>query len=463
MGAPLLTVYITNYNYGRYIKQAVESVLNQSFQDFELLIIDDGSTDDSRTIIESYANHPQIKIIYQQNQGLNITNNIALRLAVGKYIMRLDADDYLAPEALESMIQVLEADSTLGLVFPDYYLVDQNNNITAEIRRHDFGEEVTLLDQPAHGACTMIRVENLKAVGGYDEQYSCQDGYELWIKFIANFKVNNIRKALFYYRQHGENLTSNENRILDTRRSIKDNFISKNAIPLSDTLAIVPVRNTKLRGSALAFTEIGGKTILDIKLEALLESKLLKKIVVTSSEALVKQHLQDHYADEHRVLFIDRPDEFARFNVSLNDTIHHILGHASLAYMRRHAFMILPIEYPFLNGAVVDDAINTMAIFKADAVISVRIERSTFYQHDGSGMTPILSQDQFTKLEREALYKGVGGITLNKVDSFVASNRILSGKVSHIVVDQKTAHGIFSGFDLEVAQLLAQKATSPIR
>ncbi|MEM6724140.1 MAG: glycosyltransferase family A protein, partial [Bacteroidota bacterium] len=103
MSSPLLTVYITNYNYEAYIKQAIESVLNQSFQNFELLIIDDGSTDNSRDIIESYKDHEQITIIYQQNKGLNVTNNIALRLAHGKYIMRLDADDYLTADALEKM------------------------------------------------------------------------------------------------------------------------------------------------------------------------------------------------------------------------------------------------------------------------------------------------------------------------------------------------------------------------
>ena len=107
MQVPLLSVYITNYNYGNYITQAIESVLNQSFQSFELFIIDDGSTDNSKEIIESYAQHPKVKVIYQQNKGLNITNNIALRLANGKYIMRLDADDYLVVNALEKMIDAL--------------------------------------------------------------------------------------------------------------------------------------------------------------------------------------------------------------------------------------------------------------------------------------------------------------------------------------------------------------------
>ena len=101
--SPLISVYITNYNYERFIKKAIDSVLAQSFSDFELLIIDDGSTDDSKKIIESYSSNFKIKIIYQHNKGLNVTNNIAARAAAGKYIIRLDADDYFATNALEKM------------------------------------------------------------------------------------------------------------------------------------------------------------------------------------------------------------------------------------------------------------------------------------------------------------------------------------------------------------------------
>jgi glycosyltransferase involved in cell wall biosynthesis len=203
---PLLTVYITNYNYGMYIQQSVESVLSQTFQDFELFIIDDGSVDNSKEIIEQYRDNPKINIIYQQNKGLNVTNNIAMRASIAKYIMRLDADDFLTPDALEIMVSALENDIDLGLVFPDYYYTNDNGIITGEEIRHDFDKDVSLFDQPAHGACTMIRLENLKMLGGYNESFTCQDGYDLWIKFIMHFKVTNINKPLFYYRRHGLSL-----------------------------------------------------------------------------------------------------------------------------------------------------------------------------------------------------------------------------------------------------------------
>jgi len=454
---PKLTVYITNYNYGRYIRQAIESVLHQGFQDFQLLIIDDGSSDNSKEIIEDYADHPQIDVIYQQNKGLNITNNIALRLAKGKYIMRLDADDYLLEGALEKMIKQLEQDDSLGMIFPDYYLVDKHNNTTAEIKRHDFDKEVGLFDLPAHGACTMIRVDFLKSVGGYDESYSCQDGYELWIKFIARFKVVNIKEPLFCYRQHGENLTSNENRILNTRRTIKDDFILKNDIARAATIAIIPVRDTRLKNESLAFIKLEDWHLLDIKIHAALGSSLLKKVVVTSDDQTTKRYIEDRYKAEDRVVFIERPSEMARYNVSLNETIEHVLQHPSLNSIGVEAFMILALEFPFLKAQDIDHAINSLAIFKADSLLSVRIERSTLYQHHGSGMVSILEQDKFTKLEREALYKGVGGVMLCTVNSYFQEKKLLAGKVGHVVVDELAAHGVFSQFDLEVARALAKE------
>ena len=187
----LITVYITNFNYGKFIKQAIESVLMQTEQSFELIIIDDGSTDNSKEIIEKYKDLKNIRIVYQKNKGLNVTNNIALRAARGKYIVRLDADDYFSPNALELLLEKLESDSMLGMVFPDYFLVDTQGEVLERQKRHDFDNEVKLFDQAAHGACTMIRVKFLRDIGGFDESFSCQDGYELWVKFTSKFKVSN--------------------------------------------------------------------------------------------------------------------------------------------------------------------------------------------------------------------------------------------------------------------------------
>lgn len=447
---PQITIYITNYNYQDYLKQSIESVLNQNFQDFELLIIDDGSTDDSKAIIESYREHPKIQIIYQKNKGLNITNNIAMRLARGKYIMRLDADDYLEKNALELLYKHLENDEQLGLVFPNYFYVDKEGNIIGEEVRHDFSKDVSLLDLPAHGACTMIRLQFLKDIGGYNESFSCQDGYDIWIKFITHYKISNLPQPLFSYRRHGENLTTNEEKILDTRKRIKNIFIESFQLNTPKTVAVLPLRNTFYGKENLPFYKVDGQMLIELKIQELLSSKKINWIVATSSEKEIIQYLQTIAQSDNRFIIIERPEELSRQNVSLNQTYKHILEKLGEHDIYPEAIMSVALEFPFIKSDVFDDAVNTLSIFKADSLITVRPENRMFYQHKGDGMIPILDQDKFTKLEREALYRGAGGITLSLTQSFRDHNKITGGKVSHIILDEKSSFGILSAYDFEI-------------
>ena len=139
---PLISVYITSYNYENYLQESIDSVKNQTLKNFELLIIDDGSTDNSRQIIKKNLS-PKIKCIFQKRKGLNVTNNIAIKNTSGKYVVRLDADDCLCPDALKKMSAALEKDKKAAMVFPDYYETDKDLNVYRKIHRHNF-EEVTL-------------------------------------------------------------------------------------------------------------------------------------------------------------------------------------------------------------------------------------------------------------------------------------------------------------------------------
>ncbi len=222
---PRVTVYIPTHNYGRYLSQAIDSVIKQKFDGWELIVIDDGSTDNTADILKKFDGHPKIRILRQDRKGLTITNNIALRLSRGKYIMRLDADDYLDENALLVLSNILDTHPGVGLVYPDYYRVDVAGEIIDLERRKKIGEEVALLDLPAHGACTMIRKSCLMELGGYNEALPCQDGYDLWIRFINRFKPYNVNIPLFYYRQHSVSLTQDKRKILLARHRAKRDFV----------------------------------------------------------------------------------------------------------------------------------------------------------------------------------------------------------------------------------------------
>lgn len=446
---PLITVYITNFNYGNYIKQAVESVLNQSFQDFELIIIDDGSTDNSKEIIESYSHLKNVSVIYQKNKGLNITNNVALKASKGEYIMRLDADDFLEPTALEVLSNKLEEDKDIGLVFPDYYIVDEYGYRLSEIKRHNFSEEVKIMDQPAHGACTMIRVNYLKSIGGYDESYKCQDGYELWVKFINKFNVTNVNKALFSYRRHNNNLTNNENRILSTRLAIKQAYVKTNGLKVPKTVGIIPLRPNY----DLTFEPFGKTNFLDWKISQLIHTEKLSLVVITSSDTEVEKYIKNNYKNS-KVQFIYRPKEIERINVSLFETLMYLKDHKKIKDKGYELFAFCSISTPFVDNNTIDDAINTLLIFKANSLISVRPEDSKFYSHTGNGMKAILNQDSFTKLEREAIYKYTGGIIIANAKSAVENGKLIHGEVGHIVVSEESSLNITSDFDKRMCNYL---------
>jgi glycosyltransferase involved in cell wall biosynthesis len=446
MNKPLVTVYITNFNYDQYLREAYNSLANQTYEPIQIIIIDDGSTDNSKQIIlDIQRENKEVAVIFQQNKGLNKTNNVAISASKGKYIMRLDADDILVENAIEKMVHTLENDDSIGLVFPDYYLMDTNGHQYSAHQRHNFSTEVSLYDKPAHGACTMIRVENLKKVGGYDEDFDCQDGYELWTKFIQQFNVVNINEPLFYYRKHGTNLTNNEKKILSTRARINQKVVENRNITIS-TLSILAVRNKEKY-----LYKIKGKTILERKIDTVLEAKLPQQIVVTSSSQEIKNLVETSYANVPRIKFIERPAELELKTEPLAKTIQFILLTTENTY---NTLQVISPDFPFVEAYSIDDAINTMYLFDSDSLVSVREDNHMFFQHHGYGMTPIFNQNQFTKLERETLYKSIGGISVVRRSIFEEKNEIVTGKVGHLMLDEKASIEIRSQFLFDIAKAL---------
>ena len=100
LNLPEISVYITNHNYGSYLNLSINSVLNQTFKDFELIILDDGSTDNSKKVLEKYLTNNKIRVIFQKKSGMIKSINTAIKASRGRFVLRLDADDYLEKNAL---------------------------------------------------------------------------------------------------------------------------------------------------------------------------------------------------------------------------------------------------------------------------------------------------------------------------------------------------------------------------
>ncbi|MCY3825363.1 MAG: glycosyltransferase family 2 protein [Nitrospinae bacterium] len=449
---PKVTVYIPAHNYGRFLDVAIQSVLKQTMDDWELIVIDDGSTDDTSEILVPYGTHPKIRIFEQENRGLNITNNIALRIARGEYLMRLDADDFLDENILLVLSHVLDTKPGVGLVYPDYYHVDEDGEIVEIVRRQKIGEEGDLLDLPAHGACTMIRKEVLLEIGGYFEEFDRQDGYGMWLKFIERHHPYNVNLPLFYYRRHGESLSESRGLLMETRRKIKRRVVEEmNLSRKPKVLALVPVVVDAGSDLGNPFTQLKGKPLLERTLEQIQEARSVDRVVVSSNDEEVLAYTQRLEGVEGFI----RPEALAKPTARMEDTALHVLRTLEERGYVPDAVCVCCINTPFRRGRHIDKAVDTMTIFGVDSVISITEDLSFFYHHGKNGLTPANGSLQRTlRLERKALFKENGAIFLNRVDTVLAG-KFLGERIGHITMLPEESVRINSTYEFWLAEKIA--------
>jgi CMP-N-acetylneuraminic acid synthetase len=450
---PLVTVYVTNFNYANYIEQSIESVLAQTYKNFELIIIDDGSTDNSREIINRYVEKKNIRVIFQENKGLIASNNIAVRAALGKYIMRLDADDYLDDNALLVLVNAIEKSDNLALIFPDYYYVDADGQVTGQERRHDFQAKVTLLDQPAHGACTLIRRNCLLEVGGYSPEFTCQDGWDLWLKLTENYSVGNVNLPLFYYRRHDTNLTNDTDRLLDTRAEIYKRHAKRTKRPNLKVIAVLPARGPAIESGSQVLSKLGDKKLIDWTIDAVLASAMVSELIVTTPDQDVIDYLTNRYGD--KLTIVSRNKNDALENMSYAPAVK-----AAIENRKTLSFDVvleLTAESPFRKTSYIDKAINVMRVHDVDRVLGVLPDDSKLFRHTGSGLKKLGNDTNALRYEREYLYRQSGGIMLSKKHCYLNSHDPKTEKKGHIVLSKRAGILVRDSFEKKVAQLVLEE------
>jgi hypothetical protein len=204
--APQVSVVLPVWNAERYLAGAIESVLAQSFADFELLVVDDGSTDGSAALIRRYRDRRIRRILNEKNLGVTRSLNLGLELARGRYVARMDADDLCAPERLERQVAFLDAHPEVALVATRARWIDAA------------GAQIGIIDTPADGetlrrrlrrnnwivhGTVMMRAEAVRALGGYDESMERSQDYDLWLRISERHPVAALSEVLYTWRDHG--------------------------------------------------------------------------------------------------------------------------------------------------------------------------------------------------------------------------------------------------------------------
>ena len=450
---PKVTVYIPAFNYAQFVEKAIKSVFNQTFKNWELIIINDGSTDKTEEIIRKYESHKLVTIVNQENKGLTVSSNIALRLAGGEYIMRLDGDDYLDENALLVMIHFMEKNRDTALVFPDYYLVDEAGEIISIERRDKVDSDNKLLDMPAHGACTMFRKKVLRELGGYNEEIECQDGYDIWVRCVQQYKTGNVNLPLFYYRQHNTSLTKNKKKILETRQYIKNKYarIKRENSTLNSIkrLAIIPVRAHSDLEFRLALKKLAGKPVINYTIDEAIKSRKFNRIIVVCEDDLILHHVKKTYPN---INTIKRPMRYARRNTKLEPTIEFVLKKYKTVF---EEIMILFMETPLTNKYHIAKAIDTMHLFEVDTVTSVCETTNPYYMHDKHGLSRIGNDETF-RLERKTIYEGNGALLLAK-NKNLSGKSIMGRRVGHITMLREDSVKLSSEYDFRVAEMLLKQ------
>lgn len=209
--SPTITVLMPVYNGERYLREAVESVLNQTFTDFEFLIVNDGSTDASRTIICAYDD-PRIRLIDNPaNLGLTKSLNLGLQASLGQYVARQDADDISETERLAKQVNFMEANPQFSLLGTWYREIDAGGNFGDNVRLPSDQVELQwalLFYCPFVHSGVMLRKEVfLNQVGLYDETFLYAQDHELWLRTSRQALITNYPDYLVRYRLNPHSMT----------------------------------------------------------------------------------------------------------------------------------------------------------------------------------------------------------------------------------------------------------------
>jgi glycosyltransferase involved in cell wall biosynthesis len=228
MGSPLVSVIIPAYNHAHYLPGAIQSVLDQTYQDFEILVVDDGSTDNTHEVVQRYADS-RIRYIYQENRGLAASRNTGLRGARGDYVAFLDADDMFLPGKLAVQVAWFEAHPSCGMVLSGYYIVNEQGQ---RIRTCTPWTSIPALEikdflfmNPVPPVAVLIARRWIDRVGGFDERFRRIEDWDLSLRLVyAGCRVEWAKEIVSCYRLSPGQMTKDATAQKSVSLQVADKF-----------------------------------------------------------------------------------------------------------------------------------------------------------------------------------------------------------------------------------------------
>jgi glycosyltransferase involved in cell wall biosynthesis len=254
---PKVSIVLPNYNYARYLDERIQSLLNQTYSDFELIILDDASTDNSVEVIEKYTDDPRVKTkFYSENSGLPYKRwNDGADLAEGEYLLIAGADDSCHPTLLEKLVEQLDAYPFVGLAFSQSWGIDGEGNRTHSWKQHtdeldvnrwakDFvdkgiNELEYLVNKNTlpNASAVLLRRKNFVDAGKFDVSLRLTADWMLWAKMLMISDIAFVAEPLNYFRSHSNTVRNNSEKTglhISEASQVQDYIVSE----LRSTLAL---------------------------------------------------------------------------------------------------------------------------------------------------------------------------------------------------------------------------------
>lgn len=207
-----VSIIIPTYNYKKFVCDAIDSVLNQDYENIEVIVIDDGSTDGTRECLEKYGD--KILYVYQDNQGPSVARNTGLQLATGDYLGFLDADDVFQAGKITKQVSFLGNESNIGLVYSDYYCVDKKLKIIDHFRSKGFKNRIKTIEgliekNVINTSTVLMKREIIDEIGLFNVEYKYLEDLDYWLRIAFEYRLGYINSFLVKTRSHGYNLRRN--------------------------------------------------------------------------------------------------------------------------------------------------------------------------------------------------------------------------------------------------------------
>jgi len=208
---PLITVIVVNYNYGRYLGECIDSVFAQTYPNIEIIVVDDGSTDNSLGVLQRYGE--RVLIIQQENRGVSAARNVGLFKSRGQWIAFLDSDDVWQPEKLQEQFKYLQ-DSAVAMVFCGVEYRDDSGGCLGYARPVPASDILPQLVTfapltIAGGSTAVVRADCLLDVGGFDEKLSTAADLDMWTRIAAQYEIRALTAPLVKCRRHSASMSLN--------------------------------------------------------------------------------------------------------------------------------------------------------------------------------------------------------------------------------------------------------------